>query len=73
MELVLVFVLLVFGLPAAVWPYKIARFNERLDGIGSRRSWSEIEPADWRIALTRVIGIGMTGIGAIGIFIMISG
>jgi hypothetical protein len=68
MEPELALILSIFGLPSAVWPYKIARFEERLDGIGSRRSWSEIEPADWKVGLTRVIGIGMTIIGVLGIF-----
>jgi len=68
MEPELALIMLVFGFPSAIWPYKIARFEERLDGIGSRRSWSEIEPAEWKVGLTRVIGIGMTIIGAFGMF-----
>ena len=68
MEPELALILLVFGFPSAIWSYKIARFEEQLDGIGSKRSWSEIEPADWKVGLTRVIGIGMTIIGAFGLF-----
>jgi hypothetical protein len=67
MDPVLALIMSIFGLPGAIWPYKIARFEEQLDGIGSRRSWSEIEPADWKVGLTRVIGVGMTIIGVLGL------
>lgn len=49
-------VFLVFGAPSAVWPYRLARFEERLDSIGSKRRWSDVEPADWKVTLTRVVG-----------------
>ena len=61
--------LLVFGLPGGIWPYKLARFEERLDSIGSKRSWSEVEPADWKVALTRIIGVGMALVGAGGLLL----
>jgi len=49
--------LLPLGLLQAVWPYKLARFSEQMDSIGSKRRWSEVEPADWKVLLTRVIGV----------------
>lgn len=52
-----------FGLPGAIWPYRVARFQERVQGIGSTRSWSEIEPADWNVSVTRVGGIVLTVVG----------
>lgn len=58
-------VMLVFGLPNAMWPYKMARFEEQLDAIGSKRSWSEVEPADWKVLLTRVVGAIMVAFGAL--------
>jgi len=67
MDPALGFFLVLFGLPAAIWPYKTAQFEERMDGIGSKRSWSEIEPADWKVALNRIIGIGMLFFGVIGL------
>ncbi|WP_435348900.1 hypothetical protein [Haloarchaeobius sp. HRN-SO-5] len=60
-------ILVVFGLPGAVWPYKVARFEEQMDSIGSKRSWSEVEPADWKVGLTRVVGIGMSVFGVLGL------
>jgi hypothetical protein len=52
-----------FGLPGALWPYRVARFQERVQGIGSSRSWDEIEPADWNVSLTRAAGILFTVVG----------
>ncbi|PSP77824.1 hypothetical protein BRC88_12395 [Halobacteriales archaeon QS_4_69_225] len=46
-----------FGLVNVVWPYKVARFEEQLDAIGSKRSWDEVEPAEWKVTLTRGIGV----------------
>lgn len=57
----LLFVLL--GAVAAVWPYRIAKFGEAMDAIGSKRRSSEVEPADWNVGLTRVFGIGMVLFG----------
>ena len=60
-------VLLVFGLPMVIWPYKISRFEERMDSIGSKRSWSEVEPADWKVFANRVLGILFVLIGIAGV------
>jgi len=54
---------IVIGIPAAIWPYRTARFAERWDAIGSRRQWSAVEPADWRVTVQRVLGIVATGFG----------
>lgn len=59
--------LIAFGLPGAIWPYKLARFGEQLDAIGSKRSWSEVEPADWNVALTRIIGLAFVTFGVVGL------
>ncbi len=57
--------LILFGLPQAIWPYKIARFGEQVDAIGSKRSWSEVEPAGWKVILTKLIGFGLIIFGGI--------
>ncbi|WP_248516593.1 hypothetical protein [Salinarchaeum laminariae] len=62
------FFLLALGLIAVAWPYEVARFEERLDAIGSKRSWSEVEPADWRVLLTRGIGVLFVLVGG-GLFL----
>jgi hypothetical protein len=53
----------VLGPLMALYPYRVARFEERLDAIGSKRSWSEVEPADWKVMLTKVVGAGMALFG----------
>ncbi|PSP55616.1 hypothetical protein BRC82_04875 [Halobacteriales archaeon QS_1_67_19] len=55
------------GVPLAVWPYKMSRFEERLDAIGSKRSWSAVEPADWKVALNRVLGVLFVVVGIAGL------
>jgi len=58
----------VLGPLLALYPYKIARFEERLDAIGSKRSWSEVEPANWKVALNKLLGAGMSlfGVAVLG-------
>lgn len=53
----------VLGLPAVLFPYRLSRISERIQAIGSTRSWSEVEPAFWRTMLTSVAGIGMVLVG----------
>ncbi|PSQ15200.1 hypothetical protein BRD02_07095 [Halobacteriales archaeon QS_8_69_73] len=57
--------LVLLGIPGAVFPYRMARFEERMDSIGSKRAWSEVEPAEWKVLLTRVVGVGMSFVGVI--------
>ncbi|GAB3682276.1 hypothetical protein GCM10028857_07810 [Salinarchaeum chitinilyticum] len=45
----------------------IARFDERLDAIGSERSWDSVEPADWKVALHRYAGMVSTALATLGI------
>jgi hypothetical protein len=68
MDVGVALILLLFGLPGTVWPYKTARLGEQFDSIGSKRSWSEVEPADWKVTLTRVVGVVMVLIGVGGLF-----
>jgi hypothetical protein len=65
MEHVLSLMLIIVGIPTLLYPYKVARFEERLDGIGSKRSWSEIEPAEWKVLLNRLTGFILVAIGVI--------
>ena len=53
---------LVFGPPAAVWPYKVARLGELVDAIGRKPS-GPVEPADWNVALTRILGAILSLVG----------
>lgn len=58
-------ILILFGLPGAVFPYRVAKFGEMLDAIGSKRSSSEVEPAAWNVTLTRIGGIAMVLFGGL--------
>lgn len=55
---------LLFGPPLAMWPYKMSRWSEILDAIG-RKPAGRVEPAEWKVLLTRVFGIGLAVAGAI--------
>ena len=56
--------LVLLGIPGAAFPYRMARFGERMDSIGSKRAWSEVEPAEWKMLLVG-IGVGMLFVGVI--------
>ncbi|MFU1780933.1 hypothetical protein ACM16X_06100 [Haloarcula japonica] len=38
------------------YAYGITKFNEQLDAIGSTTRSSEVEPADWNVMLTKLVG-----------------
>jgi len=52
-----------WGLLLAARPYRVARLGERVDAIGSRRSWNSVEPTDWNVRLTRAVGVGLALFG----------
>lgn len=49
--------LLLLGAPNVVFPYGITRLGERLDAVGSTTHWSDVEPAEWNVRLTRAMGL----------------
>ncbi|EFW93720.1 hypothetical protein ZOD2009_01215 [Haladaptatus paucihalophilus DX253] len=51
------------GIAQAAKPYGFARFQEQMDAIGSKRRSSEVEPAEWKVLWTRVMGVILTVIG----------
>lgn len=53
------------GAVVARWPYRIARFSERLDSRGSTRDWSEVEPSGWKVVATRAVGVAVILLGAL--------
>lgn len=46
------------GLVAVVWPYRVAKIDETLDAIG-RKQTGPVEPADWSVTVTRLVGAGI--------------
>lgn len=65
-------VFIVVGLLGAIWPYRVARFREALDAIGSTRKMSEVEPAGWMVTLTRVGSIVAFLIGVVVLLGLVS-
>lgn len=61
--------LFVLGLPALIWPYESAKLGEQLDAIGSRRRISEVEPAGWKVSLTKFMGIVLSGGGVVAVLL----
>lgn len=55
---------LIFGPPLAIWPYELARWNEILDAIGRKPS-GRVEPADWKVTLYRLMGVGLVVFGVL--------
>ncbi|GAB3684272.1 hypothetical protein GCM10028857_13020 [Salinarchaeum chitinilyticum] len=56
---------LIVGPPLAKWPRGIAKFTEFFDAIG-RAPAGPIEPAEWKVGFTYVLGIGLTIAGVLG-------
>jgi hypothetical protein len=52
-------------------PYKSANFRVRLDSIGSNTDWEDVEPKDWMIHYTRIIGGLIALMGMFMIYISI--
>jgi hypothetical protein len=41
----------------------VARFSERTGAIGSKTLWTEVEPTEWNVLPTRVVGAGFVLVG----------
>lgn len=52
-----------FGALNTRYAYEFAKFGEQMDAIGSKTRSSEVEPADWNVALSKIGGIVMVLIG----------
>lgn len=37
-------------------PRRIARFQEQMDAIGSKRNVADVEPAEWNVTLNQIAG-----------------
>lgn len=58
---------LLFGVVLAGRGRTVANYTERLDSIGSKTEWSEVEAAEWKVFVYRGLGAGLLllGIGLI--------
>lgn len=57
-------VVLLGGVAIYRYAREISRFQEQIDAIGSKTPKHEIEPADWNVALTKVLG-GFVAVGGL--------
>lgn len=55
--------LLVFGVIAALYPYKVAKHSEKWDAFGSKTARWAVEPAEWKVKVTRIGGVVMIVLG----------
>ncbi len=55
--------LLLIGLGMVIYAQRITRVGEQIDAIGSTRSSFEVEPTDWNIVVTRILGAGVALLG----------
>lgn len=58
------------GVPMARWPYEMARLNEIIDSIG-RKPAGPVEPADWYVSLTRILGLGASVVGIVLLLLIV--
>ena len=56
--------LLVFGLLWVNGAYVIALLSEQFDAVGSKTPASEVEPTEWKVMFTRLVGVAMVLFGA---------
>jgi len=57
------------GLPGALWPYKWALLQVRMNTVYSKTDPSTVEPADSLVSRTRPIGIALIVLGLLLIFL----
>lgn len=53
LRIVLGVLMLVAGLLGFIYPYKIALIEEVIDAIGSTTNLDTVEPAAWKVSLTK--------------------
>jgi len=61
--LVLGFLFTVWGVLMTWKPYRLAKFGEQIDAIGSKRRLTKVEPTDWNVTLTRRLGPVLSFLG----------
>ena len=55
-----------FGLRVLTRPRRMARLSVRLEAIGAD-GWSALEPTDWYVAATALVGVAFVGLGLFGV------
>lgn len=63
-EIIVGSIVLATGLLSYRYAYEITRLSERLDAIGSTTRWDEVEPAGWKVTLTRMFAVVIAFLGS---------
>ena len=63
--LILGFLFTVWGVLSTWKPYRVAKLEEQIDAIGSKRRSTKVEPTDWKVTLTRRLGPVLTFFGLV--------
>lgn len=58
-------VLLAVGGAGVRYSYRLSRFDEQLDAIGSTRSVGDVEPAAWKVLATKAVAAFVGVLGAV--------
>lgn len=62
--------LVAFGALGVKFAYAFTLFGEQLDAIGSKRRASEVEPAEWNVAVTRLVA---AVVALVGLYLIATG
>lgn len=57
--------IVLLGVLSVLYPYEISRLEEAIDAIGSTRSLDDVEPATWKVTLTRIVGFVLVLFGVL--------
>lgn len=60
------------GAAMLVKPRRSARVLEQLNAIGSKRNLRTVEPADWNVTLTRIVGGGIFLMGLVFLLLVLA-
>lgn len=64
-QVVVGLVFLAVGGVGVKYSYRLSRFDEQLDAIGSTTSYSEVEPAAWKVVATKAVAAFVGALGAV--------
>ncbi len=64
-QVVVGLVLLAVGGVGVKYSYRLSRFDEQLDAIGSTRSVGDVEPAAWKVLGTKAVAAFVGLLGAV--------
>lgn len=64
----------IYGLYALLDPQTVARVSEQVDAVGSKTPFSSVEPASWKVSLTKahsllILLIGLFNLGMVLFFL----